>query len=170
MSICPQDVEDASKSELRDIKNTCEDEYELKVKDAKTITVKLTIEGEGKVEAKENDCYAIFVDNGGEVTINGGTIIGNIHAVYVSNNGGVANLNGGYYDIKQKYNATVPYRMLLNCGDTGYKNGISKIIVKGGEYVGFDPANNDAEGANTNFVAAGYKSEANGNNYVVVLE
>ena len=131
---------------------------------------KLTIEGDGKVEAKENDCYAIFVDNGGEVTINGGTIIGNIHAVYVSNNGGVANLNGGYYDIKQKYNATTPYRMLLNCGDTGYKSGISKIIVKGGEYVGFDPAHNDAEGANTSYVAAGYKSEQKGNNYVVVLE
>ena len=107
---------------------------------------------------------------GGKVTINGGTIIGNIHAVYVSNNGGVANLNGGYYDIKQKYNATTPYRMLLNCGDTGYKNGISKIIVKGGEYVGFDPAQNDAEGANTSYVAAGYKSEQKGNNYVVVLE
>jgi hypothetical protein len=131
---------------------------------------KLTINGNGTVEAKENDCYAIFVDNGGEVTINGGTIIGNIHAVYVSNNGGVANLNGGYYDIKQKYNATTPYRMLLNCGDTGYKNGISKIIVKGGEYVGFDPAHNDAEGANTSYVAAGYKSEQKGNNYVVVLE
>lgn len=131
---------------------------------------KLTINGNGTVEAKENDCYAIYVANGGEITINGGTYIGNIHAVYVSNNGGVANLNGGYYDIKQKYNATAPYRMLLNCGDTGYKNGISKIIVKGGEYVGFDPANNDAEGANTNFVAAGYKSEANGSNYVVVRE
>ena len=131
---------------------------------------KLTIEGEGTVEAKENDCYAVYVTNGGELTINGGTIIGNIHAVYVSNDGGVANLNGGYYDIKQKYSAANPYRMLLNCGDTGYKNGISKIIVKGGEYVGFNPANNDAEGANTNFVAAGYKSEANGNNYVVVRE
>lgn len=131
---------------------------------------KLTIEGNGTVEAKENDCYAVYVANGGEVTINGGTYIGNIHAVYVSNDGGVANLNGGYYDIKQKYNATAPYRMLLNCGDTGYKNGISKIIVKGGEYVGFDPANNDAEGAGTSYVATGYKSEPNGGNYVVVHE
>lgn len=131
---------------------------------------KLTIEGNGTVEAKEDDCYAVYVANGGEVTINGGTYIGNIHAVYVSNDGGVANLNGGYYDIKQKYNATAPYRMLLNCGDTGYKNGISKIIVKGGEYVGFDPANNDAEGAGTSYVATGYKSEPNGGNYVVVHE
>ena len=128
---------------------------------------KLTIEGEGTVEAKENDCYAIFVDNGGEVTINGGTIIGNIHAVYVSNNGGVANLNGGYYDIKQKYSAADPYRMLLNCGDTGYRNGISKIVVTGGEYVGFNPEKNNAEGANTNFCAEGYAAYSAGANYKI---
>ena len=128
---------------------------------------KLTIEGEGTVEAKENDCYALYVTNGGELTINGGTIIGNIHAVYVSNDGGVANLNGGYYDIKQKYSAADPYRMLLNCGDTGYRNGISKIVVTGGEYVGFNPENNAAEGANTNFCAEGYAAYSAGANYKI---
>lgn len=46
----------------------------------------------------------------------------------------------------------------LNCNDTSYKNGTAKIIVKGGTFVGFDPANNMAEGENTNFVAAGYVS------------
>ena len=65
---------------------------------------------------------------------------------------------------------TISSRSTTQQRHTGYRNGISKIIVKGGEYVGFDPAHNDAEGANTNFVAAGYKSEANGNNYVVVRE
>ena len=128
---------------------------------------KLTIEGEGTVEAKENDCYALYVTNGGELTINGGTIIGNIHAVYVSNDGGVANLNGGYYDIKQKYSAADPYRMLLNCGDTGYRNGISKIVVTGGEYVGFNPEKNNAEGANTNFCAEGYAAYSAGANYKI---
>ena len=46
----------------------------------------------------------------------------------------------------------------LNCNDTSYKNGTAKIIVKGGTFVGFDPANNKAEGKGTNFVAAGYVS------------
>lgn len=46
----------------------------------------------------------------------------------------------------------------LNCNDTSYKNGTANIIVKGGTFVGFDPANNKAEGKGTNFVAAGYVS------------
>ena len=46
----------------------------------------------------------------------------------------------------------------LNCNDTSYKNGTAKIIVKGGTFVGFDPANNKAEGEGTSFVAAGYVS------------
>ena len=46
----------------------------------------------------------------------------------------------------------------LNCKDTSYKNGTANIIVKGGTFANFDPANNKAEGENTNFVAAGYVS------------
>ena len=49
----------------------------------------------------------------------------------------------------------------LNCNDTSYKNGTANIIVKGGTFVGFDPANNKAEGENTSFVAAGYVSNMN---------
>ena len=49
----------------------------------------------------------------------------------------------------------------LNCKDAAYKAGTANIIVKGGTFTGFDPANNAAEGAGTNFVAAGYKSVNN---------
>ena len=45
----------------------------------------------------------------------------------------------------------------MNCVDAAYKNGTAKIIVKGGTFVNFDPSNNSAEGAGTNFVADGYK-------------
>ena len=59
----------------------------------------------------------------------------------------------------------------LNCNDTSYKNGTAKIIVKGGTFVGFDPANNKAEGENTNFVPAGYVSNMNEDgSYTVVPE
>ena len=46
----------------------------------------------------------------------------------------------------------------LNCNDTSYKNGTANIIVKGGTFANFDPANNKAEGKNTSFVAEGYVS------------
>ena len=59
----------------------------------------------------------------------------------------------------------------LNCYDTSYEKGIANIIVKGGTFVGFDPANNKAEGENTNFVAAGYVSNMNEDgSYTVVPE
>ena len=57
----------------------------------------------------------------------------------------------------------------LNCNDAAYKAGTANIIVKGGTFTGFDPANNKAEGENTNFVAAGYKSvDNNDGTYTVV--
>ena len=57
----------------------------------------------------------------------------------------------------------------LNCKDAAYKDGTANIIVKGGTFTGFDPANNKAEGENTNFVAAGYKSVDNGNGTYTVI-
>jgi len=59
----------------------------------------------------------------------------------------------------------------LNCNDTSYKNGTAKIIVTGGTFVGFDPANNKAEGEGTSFVAAGYVSRMDEDgSYTVVPE
>ena len=59
----------------------------------------------------------------------------------------------------------------LNCYDASYTSGAANIIVKGGTFVGFDPANNEAEGKGTNFVAAGYVSNMNEDgSYTVVPE
>ena len=63
---------------------------------------------------------------------------------------------------------------LLNCIDDNYKNDTAKIIVKGGTFVNFNPANCKAEGEGTNFVADGYKvvTETHGTDtwYTVVPE
>ena len=63
---------------------------------------------------------------------------------------------------------------MLNCYDANYKNGTAKIIVKGGTFVNFNPANNAAEGAGTNFVAEGYsvikETQANGDVWYTVVE
>ena len=124
----------------------------------------LTITGNGTFKAKENDCYAVDVqDSTATVTIENGTFIGNVHAVYVYE--GTANIKGGFYSVQQKYpDASKANEFVLNCYDANYKNGTAKIIVTGGTFVNFDPSNCKAEGAGTNFVATGYKvvSEAHG--------
>lgn len=63
---------------------------------------------------------------------------------------------------------------MLNCIDKAYKDGTANIIVKGGTFVNFNPANCKAEGAGTNFVAEGYgvvaTPQANGDVWYTVVE
>ena len=47
---------------------------------------------------------------------------------------------------------------LINCYDAAYRVGNAKVNICGGTFVGFNPADNTAEGDHTNFVAPGYKS------------
>lgn len=121
----------------------------------------LTIKGAGTLQAKENDCYAVDVQDGGTVVIEDGTYVGNIHAVYVQK--GTAEIRGGKYSIQQTYpEAAKAYGFVLNCYDENRENGTAKILVSGGEFVKFNPADCVAEGEGTNFVIAGYKSVASG--------
>lgn len=115
----------------------------------------LTVKGNGTFKAKENDCYAVDVRDGSELVIEDGTFIGNVHAVYVLK--GTAYIKGGFYSVQQKYpDASKANEFVLNCYDANRANGTAKIIVTGGTFVNFNPANCQAEGANTNFVADGY--------------
>ena len=117
----------------------------------------LTVNGDGKVEAKAYDCYAADVRDGGKLVINGGHYVGNIHAVYVLE--GTAEINGGTFEVIQKYpDASKADEFVLNCYDANRANGTAKIIVKGGKFINFNPADCWAEGEHTNFVAEGYVS------------
>ena len=128
----------------------------------------LTIKGTGVLKAKENDCYAVDVQDGGKLVIEDGTYVGNVHAVYVYE--GTAEIKGGKYSIQQLSSNPDPYGYVLNCYDKNRKNGTAKIIVTGGEFVKFNPADCAAEGAHTNFLADGYKSTQIGDSYVVMPE
>ena len=133
----------------------------------------LTIEGNGTFKAKENDCYAVDVQDGAKVVIKDGTFIGNIHAVYVYE--GELVVEGGFYSVQQKYSdAAKADEFVLNCYDANRAAGTAKITVKGGTYVNFNPADCAAEGAHTNFVAAGYmvvaKKQANGDVWYTVVD
>lgn len=105
------------------------------------------------------------------VTVNGGTYHGGGTVFNVQK--GTLIVNGGFFQVTPDID-TKDYRYVLNCIDANYKNGTANIIVKGGTFVNFDPSNNLAEGAGTNFVADGYKviSEVHGEDtwYTVVPE
>ena len=117
----------------------------------------LTIKGDGLLKAKENDCFAVDVQDGGHVIIEDGEYISNVHAVYVWV--GTAEIRGGKYSVQQKYQDPAKAdEFVLNCYDAHHRDGTAKIIVTGGEFVSFNPADCWAEGAHTNFLAPGYKT------------
>lgn len=122
----------------------------------------LTLKGDGTVKAKENDCYALLVSDGGHLIIEGGTYVGNIDALHVYE--GLAEIKGGAYSIQQLCPLTGhgPYDFVLNCKNENYAAGKANIIVTGGSFQGFDPANAKSDDA-ASYLAPGYISvETNG--------
>ena len=110
----------------------------------------------GTVKGKDNDCYACDVQYGGTLIIEDGIFVGNISAVYVYE--GKAEIKGGTFSIVQTSDGGDPYRFLLNCYDPNRQAGKASIVVTGGTFENFNPADNAAEGAGTNFVDEGYKA------------
>lgn len=125
----------------------------------------LTINGEGVVEAVSgNDGYTVIVE--GKLVVNGGTFKSGVDAdgapnavIYVRGNG-EAYINGGNFpnDNTSKF--------VLNKKDADRATTV--IEVRGGTFTKFNPENNAAEGANTNFMAEGYMAVADGDVYTVV--
>lgn len=125
---------------------------------------------DGGIDTGINGAYAINVMSGANLTINGGSYYGGGTAVQVQK--GTLTINGGFFAV-EPFGEPYGNNFLLNCVDSAYKAGTAKIIVKGGTFVNFDPSNNSAEGAGTNFVADGYKvtseTQTNGDIWYTVV-
>ena len=110
----------------------------------------VTIQGEGSVSGAQ----AVYV-GAGTVVIKGGNFHGynGGHAVYVQGTGNVEILNGTFSSDEGDYH------YVLNKYDADREN--TSIVVKGGKFKNFNPADNGAEGPNTNFCADGLKAVLN---------
>ena len=117
---------------------------------------KVTITGNGTIDAKENDCYTINVVKG-DLTIENGTFYGNVSVVQVEE--GTLSVKGGTFDLHQKWEGSSKY--LFNCIDDAYANGSANVAISGGTFVGFDPSASP-EGEGTSYLAPGYAPTDNG--------
>ena len=118
----------------------------------------LTIKGDGELAAKANDCFAADVQSGGHLTVEGGSFIGNIHAIYVYE--GWLDINGGVFSIQQLEKGDKPYKFVINCLDENYTNGTAVVKVLEGSFQGYNPADAYSEpNAPVNFLIdkIGYK-------------
>ena len=127
---------------------------------------------DGGIDTGVNGGYGINVRKGANLTINNGYYYGGGTAVQVQK--GTVTITGGTFAC-EPFGDPYGYNFLINCIDAAYKDGTAKVIIKSGTFINFDPSNNSAEGAGTNFVADGYKvvreTQSNGDIwYTVVAE
>ena len=145
------------------------DSYAVWVKDGE-----VTIEGNGKIVAQDADYSMAVWAQGGTVIINGGKFIngGEGSDLIYASAGGQVIINGGEFHPSQKQEGvtgTADKYTALNIKDKDRDT--SSIVVYGGKFYNFNPADNKSEGPNTNFVAEGYKSvEIEPNVWEVVKE
>ena len=127
----------------------------------------LTINGEGTIEAVSgNDGYAVVTE--GTLIVNGGTFKAGVDANGEANAVLYARGNGKIYVNDGLFPNESNSVYVLNKKDADRATTV--IEVKGGTFHGFDPANNAAENAGTNFLASGYKSTEVSDNVWVVSE
>ena len=121
----------------------------------------LEVNGEGVIRCEGS--YGLWnAATTGKIIINDGvTIEAQTHAVYAEK--GVIEINGGTFkltnwaDAEKDVNGNLKF--LINCYDTNYKNGSANIIVKGGKFYDFNPAESYGEpNGPVSFVAEGYGS------------
>ena len=132
----------------------------------------LTLNGTGTINGLGNNAWsmAVWATEGGKVVINDGffTNVGassdfdseHFDLIYASGNGQIE-INGG------EFKCETP-AWTLNIKDKD--RATASIIVKGGKFHGFNPADCAVEGEHTNFVAEGYKVVEEDGVFVVMPE
>lgn len=134
---------------------------------------KLTIKGDGDVNVKSGKTdIAVWSDKGAEVNIEGGNFYGigestGSDLIYAMN--GKINVSGGSFklDTMSEESFAEPQYTLLNAYGANINNAKDFIVVTGGTFYGFNPADNVSEGRGTNFVADGYESIEDGDWFIV---
>lgn len=146
--------------------------YEADAKSALVVKGKLTINGDGEVYCEgnterkpdvekqpSNTCISVL--EGGHLIINGGNYSVGTDVdtkcnatIYVENVGkaGKVEIYGGSFTNAKGTNG---HSFVLNQDDELTEK---CITVYGGTFIGFNPADNNSDGAHTNYVAEGYKS------------
>ena len=129
--------------------------------------------GAGNTAIWINSADAKVTINAGEFFIDGLAVnaegikdTGHIDLIYCS--AGLIEITGGIF---KGANSDV---WLLNCKDAAYKDGVAKIIVTGGTFFNWNPADCISEGEHTSFLAEGYEvqttTDADGNILYTVIK
>lgn len=130
----------------------------------------LTLVGDGTIQALENDCYAIDLQDNATLYIKNGTYIGNISSVYLYGENSKCYIEGGKFEIQQLNNNGVegPYGQMINIYNPMRNS--AECVITGGVFVGYNPA--EPEEGDVQYLPAGYTTQYNAgdNTYTVAKE
>ncbi|MBQ1283437.1 MAG: hypothetical protein IIY18_00345, partial [Clostridia bacterium] len=93
----------------------------------------------------------------GNLIVKSGTYHGNVSVISVTK--GDLVIEGGNFSA-DPYQGNYAY--LINCIDSSYKNGTATVTISGGNFANWNPQDNAAEGAGSNFCADGFDGVDNG--------
>ena len=124
-------------------------------------SLQLEINGNGTITNNANDYGFWAAAEGVKVVINGGTYYAATHVLYAEK--GTIEVNGGEFHLTNgdtaDKDANGNFKFLLNCLDANYTAGTANIIVRGGTFYGFNPAQSYGEpGSPISYVPEGYES------------
>ena len=124
----------------------------------------VTITGNGTMLATGEGEFVEVISaiDGAVVTIENGTFVSDGCTAIYATRGAIVNINGGRYEAKELYNSM---RFLLDVNEAESVLGV--INVYGGEFVEFNPANHNNDGAYSNKLVGELHAIANNGIYVV---
>ena len=136
----------------------------------------LTINGAGKIitnptnPGNGGNGYIGLVKGNGTINFCGGEYDAQRTCTIAQASEGTINVYSGTFkvDLSEYTDAKEEASYMFNCSDTPYKEEKAIVKIYGGSFYKFNPANNAAEGANTNFVVAGYNVIKEGDMYTVL--
>ena len=117
----------------------------------------------------KDDCgpYCVNVKNGAKLTIKSGYYFGGGTAVQVHE--GAVEILGGKFEV-EPFGEPYGYKYQINAIDANFKAGTATIIIKGGSFYKFDPANSKSENPRGEFTPEGYKVNCIDDWYTVIPE
>lgn len=119
--------------------------------DGANVTLRGGENGTIDAEANYSNSYGINIINGGAVTVENGVYTGATTAIQVDK--GTLTIIGGTFKQAKTIAEVAPEyaKYIINCIDPNYKNGTAVIYVRGGTFIGTNPAESP-EGADTSYV------------------
>lgn len=127
----------------------------------------LRVKGDGSATSDDKYIFCVEGSKTGDdakLVVEGGNYTD--YCSIVSVNYGEAEVKGGEYKVtRPEYE-----KYTLNLLDKSGKDGTAKIVVTGGKFTKYNPAESNSESPAVNFVADGYKSTKDGDIYTVTKQ